>query len=161
MAQRWSFHPPKDADRVTINEDQNEYYSRPNSFRTPSAEFLEADVRYNSTASNNPNKRMSLQVPDLVLNLGGSDHDQEVFLDMNRDENTPIIRDRVFYRKPSKYVRPKLSLVKEESDDEVDISTRNSSVKSLVIYDIEDDEDDIAICNTSDRSSLVLHEDED
>ena len=141
MLQRFSFHPPHDADKVVISEEHNQYFSRPNSFMVPTArpfELVESEI---DAAFNNDNKRNRLQIPDLVLSL--DEPDNEISFDKTDVENKPIVRDRVFYRKPSQYVRPKLSLVEEEDDDDDQNCTATSSLRSSV------------------RSSVVIHHDFD
>ena len=69
-------------------------------------------------------KSNSSQVPDLVLDLDESE------TELMSEEDTQATKQKVFFRKPSKYVRPKLSLVEEE-DDEGNL-TAVSSVRSSV-----------------------------
>ena len=147
MIKRWSFHPPHDPERVVINEDENKYFS----FRFSAAKFFEMDDKnLIGNSGEDVTKRNSLQVPDLVLNL----EDTEVHTDEENleQDDEPVSRGRVFYRKPSKYVRPKLSLVEEEDDEDVynATSARNSCRESMVIN---------PSTRSSFRDSMVIHED--
>ena len=149
MIKRWSFHPPHDPEKVVINEDENKYFS----FRFSRFKYFEMDDKNLDEGSNdevmNPN---TLQVPDLVLNLED--------IEANNDEDNSDLDDqlgtqgRVFYRKPSKYVRPKLSLVEEEEDEDVvnATSVRDSGRGSMVIN---------PSVRSSVRDSIVIHEETD
>ena len=150
MIKRWSFHPPHDPEKVVINEEENKYFS----FRFSTAKFFELDDKHLSEKRNSePPNRESLPIPDLVLNLEETEKDSEVDPMDDNDDEEPVSRRKVFYRKPSKYVRPKLSLVEEEDDEDVyNASHRHSFRESMVIN---------ASTRSSVRDSMVIHEDSD
>ena len=136
MIKRWSFHPPHDPEKVVINEGDNKYFSFKPSFRLSSTKTFElkdiTDYFEDTTKSN------SLQVPDLVLSLDESE------TELMSEEDTKAMQERVFFRKPSKYVRPKLSLVEEEDDEgnQTAVSSVRSSVRgSMVVHHEVSDSD--------------------
>ena len=122
MINRWSFHAPHDSEKVVINEGENKYFSFKPSFRLSSMKTFE--LKDITEYFEGTTKSDSLQVPDLVLSLDESD------TELMSEEDTQARPDRVFFRKPSKYVRPKLSLVEEE-DDECNL-TAVSSIRSSI-----------------------------
>ena len=140
MLKRWSFHPPHDPDKVVINEEENKYFSFRNSlfnnssFRlsnTPTFEIVEKEIdEYFDDSKRGSNQ--GFQVPDLLIST-----------DLNNETDEPIMQNKVMYRKPSKYIRPKLSLVEEEDDDEnatACTSVRSSFRGSMVVHDDYDSE---------------------
>ena len=122
MIRRWSFHPPHDPEKVVINEGDNKYFSFKPSFRLSNSKTFE--LKDISEYFDDEAKSNSSQVPDLVLDL------EESETELMSEEDTQVVPQKVFFRKPSKYVRPKLSLVEEE-DDEGNL-TAVSSVRSSV-----------------------------
>ena len=141
MLKRWSFHAPHDPEKVVINEDDNKYFSfkgfqgfTTSSFRlsnSTSFEIVEKEIdEYFDDAKRNSNQ--GFHVPDLLIST-----------DLNNDTDAPIRQSKVMYRKPSKYIRPKLSLVEEEDDDEnatACTSVRSSLRGSMVVHDDYDSE---------------------
>ena len=141
MLKRWSFHPPHDPDKVVINEEDNKYFSfkgfqgfNTSSFRLSNSttfEIVEKEIdEYFDDAKRNSNQ--GFHVPDLLIST-----------DLNNDTDAPIRQNKVMYRKPSKYIRPKLSLVEEEDDDEnatACTSVRSSFRGSMVVHDDYDSE---------------------
>ena len=141
MINRWSFHAPHDPEKVVINEEENKYFSWRNTFRLSNAKTFELVERDIQDYFDEETKNNSLQVPDLVLSTDFSEKVLSADLSDEDEEDVPIRQERVFYRKPSKYVRPKLSLVEEEDDE--DIRTAVTSIRS------------------SFRDSMVVHEEFD
>ena len=140
IIQRWSFHPPHPADKVVFDDDANKYFSyRPSwfnrgSFRlsnTPTFEIVEKEIdEYFDDAKRASNQ--GFNVPDLLIST-----------DLNNEADAPAMQSKVMYRKPSKYIRPKLSLVEEEDDDEnatACTSVRSSFRGSMVVHDDYDSE---------------------
>ena len=141
MLKRWSFHPPHDPDKVVINEEENKYFSfkgfqgfSTSSFRLSNFDSFEI-VEKEIDEYFDDEKRASnhgFHVPDLLIST-----------DLNNEVDAPIMPSKVIYRKPSKYIRPKLSLVEEEDDDEnatACTSVRSSFRGSMVVHDDYDSE---------------------
>ena len=122
IIQRWSFHPPHPADKVVIDLDANKYFS----FIPPTFEIVEKEIDdYFDDVKRTSNQ--GFHVPDLLIST-----------DLNNETDAPVMQNKVMYRKPSKYIRPKLSLVEEEDDDEnatACTSVCSSFRGSMVVHD--------------------------
>ena len=131
MIKRWSFHPPRDPDKVVIDEEHNKYYSIKGLYNSTTFEIVEKEIdEYFDDAKRASNQ--GFNVPDLLIST-----------DLNNEADAPAMQSKVMYRKPSKYIRPKLSLVEEEDDDEnatACTSVRSSFRGSMVVHDDYDSE---------------------
>ena len=101
-----AFHPPHDPDKVVINEEENKYFSfkgfqgfNSSSFRLSNSttfEIVDKEIdEYFDDAKRTSNQ--GFHVPDLLIST-----------DLNNETDAPIRQNKVMYRKPSKYIRPKL-----------------------------------------------------
>lgn len=148
MIKRWSFHPPHDPEKVVINESENKYFS----VRFSIPKYFEIDNKnFSLNSSDEIPIPVPSQVPDLVVNQENTE------IDSNEDkvdqDEQQVTRRKVFYRKPSKYIRPpELSLVEEENDEDLfnATSARNSGRGSMVIN---------PSTRSSFRDSMVVYED--
>ena len=156
MLKRWSFHPPKDPEKVVIREDRNTilFFARPTSIQFPTYPACKVVDHDNTTATTDPNKSTNLQVvPDLVINLSedrSESEEAEVFIRSdNKNDGGNTIKRQAFYRKPTgRFIKPKLSVVPEDDDDDDD-------------DDDNSDNDQSDTLNASARSSVIIHNDVD